>query len=1174
MTTDVTSHRHPVDHAIRDRATSAIDQSMALSAGAGAGKTTILVERLLELLRGGTPPERIAAITFTRKATAEVEERIRDTLEEQLAGATGAERERLEQTLDSLSKLHISTVHAFCQKLLQREALEAGWSPGTEIVDESLSTSAVDTAHAAWREGFNARHPDHGWQLTTAGSDRSLKEAACAMLANRDLEPVVGEREPRWAEAAAELREHLAEARDAADACTNPDGCTLLRNGLDLVLLARACADLDDEALVRRALHDTKIGIAGGRKGDWPDGSKDRFKAAAKAMRDTWCKRWSSIEWEPVHRVVMDDLREHFLPSVEEAKVAGAQADYQDLLFRAAHTLVDRPTARRRLAARYDAILVDEVQDTDPIQSEVVALLTRAASLDGPWDAHPPQPGHLFAVGDHKQSIYRFRRADPAQWKALHEVVARDGLTGDLQQNFRSVPGVVSWVNHTFASMPDYVPLVPWRGEATLDPVVALYADGADDEADAVVRYLRRLEREGAPVRWRDVMLLLPSWSKAETLQDTMLRAGIPCVVEGGKKFFERDEVKLCVAAMRAIDEPADSEAIVATLRGLFGVSIDEMAAYVAAGGDWRYTAPGIPPGPVADALAVLRSLHREREERAWDVILDELLEQTRAPAVWSLTTRGAAMLANLDKLRALVRKAEEHARTPAEVVETIEALRKDGEDRDLSFVDDDTDAVSILTYFGAKGLEAPVVVLPYASRKLSYPTGIVDRESGRIAIKAGKELQPPGWDDWYAKDREEQEAERQRWMYVAATRARDQLVVLSNADSRGGKSCLLEPHLAAGIPQADETTHDGVVDYGEGVSVRTVHASALDAPTYIDEIFPGLDDRIDALLGEDVLTGDASLDAWREERLAKTRRASRATLRWASSTDLASTARRASRKDHVTRDATRCGTLVHEVMEHLDLTRPTPELVEEASALAEAFGASVSLSEPYIDDAKSILRRLLDHPVIERARNAPERWHEVPFAFQESGRVVAGTIDLCFPVDAERTHWVVVDWKSKLPEPGDPRRDDYERQLETYARAVVATLTGVEPHRVERVLAGPHPETTPDAAEARDEVLSMVAGELVSGLAALLDAGVPLPEVGADLGTPLVIATDVELVWHDEKFCVALDEEDAVLERMRSAGFEVVVVDTFDIGWSDTLIEKVAARFGVAEIDATAEEA
>ncbi len=167
-----------VDQAARDRLVSELDRSFAVSAGAGTGKTSVLVSRVVRLIESGVAPRRIAAITFTEKAAAELTERVRDELEKRFADATNPNHAAIEAGLAAFADLTLSTIHAFCRTLLMAEALQADWPGVTELLAESLSAAGTETAFAVWRSEFDARHPDLRGVLRMV-DDNVLRETRC-----------------------------------------------------------------------------------------------------------------------------------------------------------------------------------------------------------------------------------------------------------------------------------------------------------------------------------------------------------------------------------------------------------------------------------------------------------------------------------------------------------------------------------------------------------------------------------------------------------------------------------------------------------------------------------------------------------------------------------------------------------------------------------------------------------------------------------------------------------------------------------------------------------------------------------------------------------------------------------------------------------------------------------
>ena len=514
----------PVDQAARERAATEITTSIALTAGAGAGKTSVLVRRIASHLRAGADPSRIAAITFTEKAAAEILHRVRLELEDVGTAVDPA----------ALALITISTLHSFARGLLVAEPLESGWAPDTDLHYQAPIADEVD----AWWVQFRRHSPTFAERLDIWSSGTQRRAVALQLLDNRDLRarvgPLLSDQEQFDALVAAR-----AQIESAAVSCTSAT-CTLLRgNDAFRAWLSGLVAQPPSEAINEAMLADMRPSKRGGRKGDWPGTSKDDFKDALDGL-----DRWRATVGEVLHGVLIRELLEHVVPRALAKRRLQAQATQQDLLFRSATMLRENGAVRARLAARFDTVLIDEVQDTDPLQAEVALLLARQATATGAWADSPPRPGALFAVGDPQQSIYRFRRADVGTWAQLSAAVGRGGATLHLSQNFRSVPGILSWVKEVFGE--GLHPQVPWRSEAELDPVVVLHTDPADELEHAVawvsqlMKAGRIADRDSGVLRRvvpGDLLFLVPRWKHAGALADRLERAGIAADVEGGRTF-------------------------------------------------------------------------------------------------------------------------------------------------------------------------------------------------------------------------------------------------------------------------------------------------------------------------------------------------------------------------------------------------------------------------------------------------------------------------------------------------------------------------------------------------------------------------------------------------------------------------------------------------------------
>jgi len=553
--------------------------------------------------------------------------------------------------------------------------------------------------------------------------------------------------------------------------------------------------------------------------------------------------------------------------------------------------------------------------------------------------------------------------------------------------------------------------------------------------------------------------------------------------------------------------------------------------------------------------VAVLARLRRQRGRRSWVALLDA----TGAPGVWRLLARGPAMLANVDKLRAVVRGLEAYVKSGGELVAALAEMAREP-DEDLPLASADADVVRITTYFKAKGLEAPVVILSHAKRKEPNLEHVVDHERGALSMRVGPNLCPPDWDRAVADEKVALTAERRRWMYVAATRARDQLVIV-----RGEEPDLLAPDLIGALPDFGDGggAPDRIETMSDRVAVRVLEVKGLPAAPASAETFPGHDAEIDALLAADLDAEDPE-PAWRAQRRRRVFAARRLSPTWRSVSELA----RAGREHDGSgkRGGAEIGTVVHSVMESLRFEAPLEARIAEATRLARAFALDADLEAGLAARAVAIAARLAAHPIVERAARAPEHWREVPFAYPTDDGVVTGQIDLAFPIDAERKRWVVADWKSSLPKEGTPAREQYKRQLEYYARAIIENITGVAPEGVEQELVGPRPELADLPDPGWSEVAALADPVLADLIARLKTQDAPRPEVGVDIGEPL-IASAVELVWEEAR--VALDFDPEQVAVLRAAGWTAFALARGEAPSSE-LAREIAAALGVTvEVEA-----
>jgi ATP-dependent helicase/nuclease subunit A len=1057
------------DQAERERARTSRGESLVLEAGAGTGKTTLLVDRIESLLRSGDATVTdLAAVTFTENAAATMKLRLRERLERVRASeAPEEERARAARALESLERAQVSTIHAFCQAILQERPLECGVAPAFRVIDESQAEALfteswdewlierLDEADPVLAEAVRAGIPLVGYR--GMGEATSLRGLARTLLWERDLEPVVAAARPDPEAWRAELEASAGRSAEARAASIAGD---LLHDDLvQLEEFAASCATLRGPALRDRLLALPRLKPDRGRRGNW------RSTEALTAGRDLarWtveaAERWRQEAGCGLHAELVGSLQ-GVLRRYEEKKRREGVLDFVDLLVKARDGLRDRPGVRHHVRQRFTHLLIDEFQDTDPLQVQVV----RAIAGD--------DPGRLVVVGDAKQSIYRFRRADVALFRRLSaEARERAGHSVlHLVQSFRARPGLLRFANRAFAELisesgeadqPAYEPIVPppglEEGPAVISlrfeaPALAAGDELLDVEAEALAAFIAEAARggqtvrdpdsgESRPSRAGDVMVLAPRLTQIRYLEDALDLFGIPFAVDGGKSFFNRQEVHEALATLKAVDDPSDRASLVAALRScFFGLSDRDIVSYALSHGRLEVGAEGetsLPGGTaVAPALELLTRLHRERLRISVPSLLERLYDETRALAALTGTRRGEARIANLEKVAALARQAHGvGVLTLRGFTRLLAARMQDSsEEPDLPAArPEDPSTVRILSIHKAKGLEAPIVALhDLAASLVTRPSVIALWDEGKVAVGFRQGCRPPDWNALAQRDEVKARAEGRRLLYVACTRARDLLVMpRPPADAQPGD------FWRDLLPYLDRAAAD---------EVRVVDARTLPAPGRARE---GLD-RSALATAEG---GDAVAARWQQRRSALLADGARRPLapmpvvRAAARTappPASAPARTAGDTGAVLIDpAARgrgFGSLVHRILEWIPLDDSSPAAVAAmATALAPGFGLGPEAAARAAETAS----RVLALPLLDRARAARRVYRELLVWFPEGEELLEGVVDLVFEEEARGL--VVVDYKTDhiTPEQAVAQAAHHAPQLQLYGRGL-AQATGL----------------------------------------------------------------------------------------------------------------------------------
>ena len=855
------TNRSLVDQGDRRVVREELDETIIVEAAAGTGKTTELVSRILNVLASGRARiEQIVAVTFTEKAAGELKLRIRKELEHLRQRSTDlVVAGRLADAIQRLEEAHVSTIHGFCADLLRERPIEASVDPVFGVLSEGPADRIYDEAFRSWLADHLEDPPE--------GVRRALRRSVWSRD-GRDREDGPIDHVARAGRELAEWRDFTGPwRRDPFDRDRELD--TAINWIHELASLTEGASSKRDPlfvgtAAVRELSHDIRVSqrLDADDRDGWEarvaDLAQNRDFRQVRAGRGRLYRQdlerdrvWQVFEATLValgrFRQAADadlaallhgELKE-VTERYEELKRRAGALDFVDLLLRARDLLVENPSVRRAFQTRFTHLFVDEFQDTDPLQAEIVLLLAADNPDERDWRNVAPVPGKLFIVGDPKQAIYRFRRADVETYREVCErLVSRGARRVYLHTSFRSVPVIQRAVNAAFASVmtgdratlqADYVSLSSFRPQSDQPAVVALpvpepygrrrvaaYAIEASqpDGVGAFVDWL--LSASGwvvsektqvgelplsVPVQARHVCILFRRFlhfgqDVTRRYVDALEARGIPHLLVGGKSFHDREEVETIRASLAAVEWPDDELSVFATLRGaLFAIGDELLLEYRHRHG--RFHPFKIPSRvstelqPITDALALLRLLHRRRNYRPVADTITCLLEATRAHVGFVLRTAGEQALANVLHIAELARRYEVNGGISFRgFVEELRAQANGGRAAEAPILEEGSEGVRLMTVHKAKGLEFPVVILADMTAKLrsEHADRVVDRHANACFLRLGRWI-PAELAAQEAREVARDEAEGVRIAYVAATRARDLLVVpvVGDAEWDGG---------------------------------------------------------------------------------------------------------------------------------------------------------------------------------------------------------------------------------------------------------------------------------------------------------------------------------------------------------------------------------------------------
>ncbi len=1064
--------RDLVDADARRRIKSDLSARLAVDAGAGSGKTTSLVDRIVSVLSDGRlAMGSIAAITFTEAAAAELRLRVRHTLTDR------AQRDpRLLVAARDVDDAAVCTIHAFALRLLSEHWLEIGLPPNIEVLDAASEHLDHQTR---WRQFAANLLEDPGAAATMVralAADlrlRNLSEVAHAMADHHDrITPGVlaslAQEHRDTAEPSVDVRAivgHLERALAHLPRCTNDTDklCVHLSTTLDPALRRlRPLLGSTDEATVISVLGDIgRLSYSSGQKNNWTIDIaevRDACGAAEDSRTDTLRGVRESVVHDLGWRIARWTLQ------CAHARREEGRFTFHDLLVESCRVLRTNDEVRRAVRERYRCLLIDEFQDTDPLQAELAHLLGDGSGQDD-------EVARLFVVGDPEQSIYRFRRADVAEFEAT--VTEMDERL-ELTSNFRSVPEVLAFVDAVFAGLAasSNAPSVAHRSlhpvrsgnPQSSGPPVAVFGGPASEgrardvrfqstaEVASVVRSIVQdawsVETETAPrpATFGDIAVLLPTRTALPMLERAFDDADIPYRLEGATLVWASQDVRDLLAVVRAVDDPADPVAVVAALRTpALACGDDDLLRYHAAGGSWdpRASVPEtLEDGdPVVNAMATLADLHSRRmwmepsalvSRIVTDLHLFELALVHRRPRDHWQRLRWV-----LDRVRAF---DETNGGTLGDFLEWVD-LSEEAErwSSSLGPPESDDDAVRVMTVHGAKGLEFPVVVLTGLDSPPSNLTpSLIFDDAGTPRFRFSADFRSPAHEALASNEAALDKAERFRLLYVALTRARDHLVVDLNhkENSRDAMAAILYPiclEIAEGVERlSPEVNAD-----------RPVRRSADPEVTDAGDWWSGQERWSERRAH--TLASAAQQPAWSATALSKAAADGR------SAGSDARPGRPPSLEAGPGTDPEtqrRIGRAVHDALAKIELPS-TGVLTDDAAGIAVTAARAQHLDDAGGDLVVALVGSAVGSPLL-RSITSGRHWTELPLAAplpaedaEHGGGVIEGFADL---VGETPAGLVVVDFKTAA---GRSSSTQYLWQVALYAYALGAATE----RKVDRVV-------------------------------------------------------------------------------------------------------------------------
>jgi len=1027
--------KFPRDQKARDRIASDLDCSFLVEAGAGSGKTSSLIDRMVAIITAGRArPEELAAVTFTRKAAGELRERFQEGLEKALETGGKLEAQRAAGALEDIEKVFVGTIHSFCAMILRERPVEAGLDPGFTELDEEEDLRLISRAWDRYLLYLQAEKPEILDQLDKLDIRVGELEKQFVSVVNFPEVELVTENVPYPGDllekARVEMHRYLDKMEILLPSEEPVDGWDTLQHRVRMGLRWRERFSLEGDRIFTRLLRNMEAKSSRVTLKRWPTNEIGR---EAKAIEEEFREKVIAptlLEWyRHCHQPVVRFLREAgaFYTRMKRKENF---LNYQDLLVETVALLRDNSEVRRYFQEKFSSLLVDEFQDTDPLQAEIIMYLAGDRPDEKDWTLIKPRPGALFVVGDPKQSIYRFRRADiDIYTRVRDQIKASGGEVLHLSTNFRSTKPLVDWANETFSPIMgsekppyqaeyghmDYFNSSLGKGDSGVRilPTEKVYRNLSEvicsQEAEKIANYIGKalrdekyIESEGRKVCPEDFLIIIPYKKNMSCYARALEQAGIPFSLSGGGEMGTCEELVELLDVFKALADPNNPVPLLAALRGIyFGISDEEIYQFKSLGGYFSFLSP-VPEGAgteIKKAWEKMQDFYKLTRQFSPTVAMARIAEDLGAIPLALSASLGRSRAGYILQALELVQKKEKSGETGfASNVDFLEELLQGRVEEEID-PEGGLAGVRVMNLHKAKGLEAPVVFLANPAHNPSFPPEFhVTREQkvarGYLEIKDQKGTigLPPNWDFYREEEKKYLHAEAKRLLYVAATRAKELLVVSIYRGKEDNSFWYPLNSFLAGARELEECEF----------KVEKKETRKGIEPLHRDEFFQKLEQQKESV----------SQSSYRRETVTK----------------IAETGEYPRRTREKGR-GTAWGNVIHRALEKTFGEKLPPDgyLVQ----LLDEEGVDLER----LSQVRAQLKKVLETSIWARVKKAQEVIREANFGVKKGDLYLTGVADLAF---REGDGWVIVDYKSDLVE-GDQHLQEliayYRPQVDIYSR-------------------------------------------------------------------------------------------------------------------------------------------